>query len=228
MELLYHLPISIWAARGLLKGILLLSLKLMLVHRTWYYVYPCILVYPVESTPQHLHLHHILYPLYPLHIYIKCNIWKSDYIPLFSPNRGEWHHKKWKRRNTQLTQSPIHLDHPLVPVHLLVFGIQAFITTLTSLVVVWSWTDRSVAEKQQLTMLYAPYMALGMYSSSLSDRTSQLAFQGPGDANVLLTYYRRVHGSRHGIPSTRQTNAENQARINSIYPRGLTYLYKYL
>ncbi|CAG8883232.1 unnamed protein product [Penicillium nalgiovense] len=51
--------------------------------------------------------------------------------------------------------------HPLVPVHLLVFGIQAFITTLTSLVVVWSWTDRSVAEKQQLTMLYAPYMALG-------------------------------------------------------------------
>ncbi|OQE18482.1 hypothetical protein PENFLA_c021G10468 [Penicillium flavigenum] len=52
-------------------------------------------------------------------------------------------------------------DHPLVPVHLLVFGIQAFITTLTSLVVVWSWTDRSVAEKQQLTMLYAPYMALG-------------------------------------------------------------------
>ncbi|OQE36307.1 hypothetical protein PENCOP_c012G06384 [Penicillium coprophilum] len=52
-------------------------------------------------------------------------------------------------------------DHPLVPVHLLVFGIQVFITTLTSLVVVWSWTDRSVAEKQQLTMLYAPYMALG-------------------------------------------------------------------
>ncbi|CAI7642871.1 unnamed protein product [Penicillium glandicola] len=54
-------------------------------------------------------------------------------------------------------------DHPLVPVHLLVFGVQAFITTLTSLVVVWSWTDRSVGEKQQLTMLYAPYMALGAY-----------------------------------------------------------------
>ncbi|KAG0156625.1 Integral membrane protein, putative [Penicillium digitatum] len=51
--------------------------------------------------------------------------------------------------------------HPLVPVHLLVFGIQAFITTLTSLVVMWSWTDRSAAEKQQLTMLYAPYLALG-------------------------------------------------------------------
>ena len=94
--------------------------------------------------------------------------------------------------------------------HLLVFGIQAFITTLTSLVVVWSWTDRSVAEKQQLTTLYAPYMALGMYNPRLSDRMSQLAFQGClGDANLLLTYYRRVHGSRHGIPSARQTNAEN-------------------
>ncbi|KAJ5501777.1 Transmembrane protein 6/97 [Penicillium expansum] len=62
---------------------------------------------------------------------------------------------------SQLTKFPIDLDHPLVPVHLLVFGVQAFITTMTSLVVVWSWTDRSVAEKQQLTMLYAPYMALG-------------------------------------------------------------------
>lgn len=77
--------------------------------------------------------------------------------------------------NTQLTPFPIHLDHPLVPVHLLVFGIQAFITTLTSLVVVWSWTDRSVAEKQQLTMLYAPYMALGMYNpKGRSDRMSKL------------------------------------------------------
>lgn len=72
-----------------------------------------------------------------------------------------------KKRNKHPTNTiSIHLDHPLVPVHLLVFGIQAFITTLTSLVVVWSWTDRSVAEKQQLTMLYAPYMALGMYRHS--------------------------------------------------------------
>lgn len=85
--------------------------------------------------------------------------------------------KKEKKKNaisSQLTQFPIDLDHPLVPVHLLVFGVQAFITTMTSLVVVWSWTDRSVAEKQQLTMLYAPYMALGMYRPRISDRTSQL------------------------------------------------------
>lgn len=115
------------------------------------------------------------------------------------------------KRNQQLTQFPIHLDHPLVPVHLLVFGIQAFITTLTSLVVVWSWTDRSVAEKQQLTMLYAPYMALGMCSPRVSARMSQLAHQ------LLLTPHRRIHGSRHGIPSTRQTNAQNQAGMNSTH-----------
>ncbi|KAJ5787035.1 hypothetical protein N7457_002025 [Penicillium paradoxum] len=52
-------------------------------------------------------------------------------------------------------------DHPLIPVHLLVFGIQAFLTSLTCLVDVWSWSDRSVAQKQQITMLYAPYVALG-------------------------------------------------------------------
>ncbi|MBZ6373478.1 MAG: DUF2781 domain-containing protein [Kocuria palustris] len=92
MELLYHLPVSIWAARGLLKGTLLLSLKLMLVHRTWYYVYTMYILVSLSiqpsPTPNHLHLHHVLYPLYPLHIYIKCNIWKSDYISLSSPNRG--------------------------------------------------------------------------------------------------------------------------------------------
>ncbi|KAJ5864188.1 uncharacterized protein N7529_006104 [Penicillium soppii] len=51
--------------------------------------------------------------------------------------------------------------HPLIRVHLLIFGIQAFITSLTCLVDVWSWTDRTVAQKQQLTMLYSPYVALG-------------------------------------------------------------------
>ncbi|KAJ5081331.1 hypothetical protein NUU61_009595 [Penicillium alfredii] len=52
-------------------------------------------------------------------------------------------------------------DHPMVPVHLLVFGVEALITSLTCLVVVWSWPDRSVAQKQQLTTLYGPYVALG-------------------------------------------------------------------
>ena len=53
-------------------------------------------------------------------------------------------------------------EHPLLPVHLLIFGVQSFLTTLTCLVEVWSWPDRSVAEKQNLTSLYAPYMALGI------------------------------------------------------------------
>ncbi|KAJ5466664.1 hypothetical protein N7539_009393 [Penicillium diatomitis] len=52
-------------------------------------------------------------------------------------------------------------DHPLIPVHLLVFGVQAFVTSLTCLVDVWSWTDRSMEEKQQITYLYGPYVALG-------------------------------------------------------------------
>ncbi|OQD70486.1 hypothetical protein PENDEC_c023G00083 [Penicillium decumbens] len=52
-------------------------------------------------------------------------------------------------------------DHPLVPVHLLIFGVQAFVTSLTCLVEVWNWPDRSVAEKQQITSLYGPYVALG-------------------------------------------------------------------
>lgn len=50
----------------------------------------------------------------------------------------------------------------MVPVHLLVFGVQAFITTLTCLVEVWNWADRTDVEKQNITMLYAPYAALGM------------------------------------------------------------------
>ncbi|KAJ5722784.1 hypothetical protein N7488_000819 [Penicillium malachiteum] len=53
------------------------------------------------------------------------------------------------------------IDHPLVPVHLLIFGVQAFITSLTCLVDVWSWEDRSTDEKTQITYLYAPYVALG-------------------------------------------------------------------
>ncbi|KAJ6094578.1 hypothetical protein N7467_002091 [Penicillium canescens] len=54
-------------------------------------------------------------------------------------------------------------DHPLIPVHLLVFGIQAFLTSLTCLVDVWSWTDRSTEQKRQITMLYGPYVALGAF-----------------------------------------------------------------
>ncbi|RMJ28472.1 integral membrane protein [Aspergillus sp. HF37] len=52
-------------------------------------------------------------------------------------------------------------DDPMVPVHLLAFGVQAFVTTVAALVEVWSWTDRTDVEKQNITMLYGPYIALG-------------------------------------------------------------------
>lgn len=57
------------------------------------------------------------------------------------------------------------VDDPMVPVHLLVFGVQSFVTSLPCLAEVWSWTDRTVVEKQNLTMLYSPYVALGMFAS---------------------------------------------------------------
>ncbi|KAE8330078.1 transmembrane protein 6/97 [Aspergillus sergii] len=52
-------------------------------------------------------------------------------------------------------------DDPLVPMHLLVFGVQSFVTSSACLAEVWGWDDRTVAQKQDLTMLYAPYVMLG-------------------------------------------------------------------
>ncbi|KAL1969844.1 hypothetical protein VTN77DRAFT_7353 [Rasamsonia byssochlamydoides] len=49
-------------------------------------------------------------------------------------------------------------DDPLVPLHLLIWAVQAFLTTLTCLVEVWSWTDRTREEKANISMLYGPYV----------------------------------------------------------------------
>ncbi|GIK03891.1 hypothetical protein Aspvir_007966 [Aspergillus viridinutans] len=54
-------------------------------------------------------------------------------------------------------------DNPMVPVHLLVFGGHIFLTTLTCLVEMWSWEDRTFAQKRTLTMMYGPYFALGAF-----------------------------------------------------------------
>lgn len=59
-------------------------------------------------------------------------------------------------------------DDPMVPVHLLAFGVQSFVTTVPCLAEMWAWTDRTLAEKQNLSMLYIPYVALGEYCLSLS------------------------------------------------------------
>ncbi|KAI1945846.1 hypothetical protein LOZ57_004097 [Ophidiomyces ophidiicola] len=50
-------------------------------------------------------------------------------------------------------------DDAFVPVHILVFAVQVFITTLTCLVEVWAWTDRTVEQKSDLSMIYGPYLA---------------------------------------------------------------------
>lgn len=51
--------------------------------------------------------------------------------------------------------------------HLLVFGVQSFVTSSACLAEVWGWDDRTVAQKQDLTMLYAPYVMLGKFTSIL-------------------------------------------------------------
>lgn len=58
----------------------------------------------------------------------------------------------------------------MVPVHLLAFGVQSFVTSLPCLAEIWSWTDRSLDQKQNLTMLYAPYVALGKLALFVSYR----------------------------------------------------------
>ncbi|KAJ9256489.1 hypothetical protein DTO207G8_2492 [Paecilomyces variotii] len=54
-------------------------------------------------------------------------------------------------------------EDPLVPVHLLIWAVQSFITTMTSLVDVWSWTDRTTDEKYNITTLYGPYALLAAF-----------------------------------------------------------------
>ncbi|KAL1987278.1 hypothetical protein VTN96DRAFT_4306 [Rasamsonia emersonii] len=50
-------------------------------------------------------------------------------------------------------------DDPLVPLHLLIWAVQAFLTTLTCLLDMRSWSDRSQEEKFNLSLLYCPYVA---------------------------------------------------------------------
>lgn len=78
-----------------------------------------------------------------------------DSSPAVSASRFHQPFCQWITTNSTLT------DDPLVPIHLLVFGFQSFLTSWTCLCEVWAWEDRTVAEKQNLTTLYGPYVALG-------------------------------------------------------------------
>lgn len=44
---------------------------------------------------------------------------------------------------------------------MLVWAIQTFITTLTCVVEVWSWADRTTDQKMNISLLYVPYMIFG-------------------------------------------------------------------
>lgn len=52
-------------------------------------------------------------------------------------------------------------DHPWLPLHLLIFGLQTTLTTFTALVEMLSWPDYSTEEQLRLCSLYVPYLALG-------------------------------------------------------------------
>ena len=51
----------------------------------------------------------------------------------------------------------------MVPPHLLTWAVLTFITTVTCLLEVWGWDDRSDEQKWNLSMLYGPYAAFGTY-----------------------------------------------------------------
>ncbi|PGG98029.1 hypothetical protein AJ80_09598 [Polytolypa hystricis UAMH7299] len=51
-------------------------------------------------------------------------------------------------------------DDPLVPVHLLIWAVQSFVTTVTCLAEAWGWPDRTVEQKWNITTLYGPYILL--------------------------------------------------------------------
>ncbi|KAH0831673.1 hypothetical protein FOPE_02890 [Fonsecaea pedrosoi] len=51
-------------------------------------------------------------------------------------------------------------DHPLVPLHLLIFSLEVAVTTLTCVVDISSWKGYSSAQKSDLYGLYVPYLVL--------------------------------------------------------------------
>ncbi|OAL39315.1 hypothetical protein AYO20_01185 [Fonsecaea nubica] len=58
-------------------------------------------------------------------------------------------------------------DHPLVPLHLLIFSLEVAVTTLTCIVDISSWKGYSSAQKSDLYGLYVPYLVLGTCSPQL-------------------------------------------------------------
>jgi hypothetical protein len=54
-------------------------------------------------------------------------------------------------------------DDPKVPLHLLIFSLEAGLTTLTCIADYLSWGGYSNNEKVELSKLYVPYLALAVF-----------------------------------------------------------------
>lgn len=81
----------------------------------------------------------------------------------------------------KLTHMP---DHQLLPVHLLIFGVQTGITTLTCLVEMLNWQGYTNEEFGRLCSLYVPYLAVGTNPSPFLEGLS-VALTGP--TVILMT-----------------------------------------
>ncbi|KAH8691483.1 putative integral membrane protein [Talaromyces proteolyticus] len=57
----------------------------------------------------------------------------------------------------------LYRDEPLLPIGLIVWAVEVFITTLLCLVDIWSWVDRSTEVKWGLTGCYAPYLGISAW-----------------------------------------------------------------
>ncbi len=156
MEALYHVPLSLWAVGALYNGTYISFFFSISMHSV--------------TTPS---------PFFPFDIH---NREKMDgEVRVFctprnpSPKHSSLSQKKGKRGHSNGKRSiggfswelKTHWltigQHPLLPVHLLIYAVQTAITTLTCIAEYLSWTHLSVSEKINLGYLYVPYLALCTY-----------------------------------------------------------------
>ncbi|KER00323.1 hypothetical protein AUEXF2481DRAFT_270 [Aureobasidium subglaciale EXF-2481] len=87
--------------------------------------------------------------------------------PAFMTNLRKWYITTYR---DQFFSSPpfwavpaLLRDDPKVPLHLLVFALEAGLTTLTCIADYLSWSNYSGTEKIELGKLYVPYLALAIF-----------------------------------------------------------------
>jgi hypothetical protein len=68
-------------------------------------------------------------------------------------------------KSDKLTLAPLvrarYVDHPLLPLNLLVFSLEVAVTTLTCVADISSWETHTNAQKNDLYGVYVPYLVLG-------------------------------------------------------------------